>query len=130
MPDSLLNSLCTKQGLAVTQTRPAVPKMLRGPVGIPLFGAPLAPGDKHNASKEGLSLGGRPLRPAVYPVMRHTRPNRAARYTAGQSTYHQLEKCALIIKKKKKKKTRQGAGHASQLFSVRHLYRLSSTHTN
>ena len=29
-------------------------------VGIPLFGAPQAPGDKPNPSEEGLSLGGRP----------------------------------------------------------------------
>ncbi len=28
--------------------------------GIPLFGAPQAPGDKPNPSEEGLSLGGRP----------------------------------------------------------------------
>ena len=30
------------------------------PVGIPLFGAPQAPGDKPNPSEEGYSLGGRP----------------------------------------------------------------------
>ena len=34
-----------------------------GPVGIPLFGAPQAPGNKPNPPEGGISLGGGPLRP-------------------------------------------------------------------
>ena len=70
------------------------PKNASGPIGIPLFGAP---GDEPHPFEEGLSLeGDGPLRLEVYPVMRHTRLNRAARNTAGQSAYHQLEKNAPV----------------------------------
>ena len=47
---------------------PGISKNASDPVGIPLKGAPQAPGDKPNPSEEGLSLGGGPLRQEVFPV--------------------------------------------------------------
>ena len=46
------------------------------PVGIPLFGAPQAPGDKPNPSEEGLSLGGRPPEARGDVSSGGTHPNR------------------------------------------------------
>ena len=71
------------------------------PVGIPLFGAPQASGDKPNPSEEGLSLGGRPLRPEVmYPVVEHTRTNCAARnHSRSRAPYHRTQKGLLILRR-------------------------------
>ena len=88
MPDSLLKSVCSKQGLiklifderptnrtsmaqgllrwvrrlAEAHSHPATPKMPRAPLAFPWIGASQAVGNKPNPSKEGKSPGGRPLR--------------------------------------------------------------------
>ena len=47
-----------------------------GPVGIPFFGAPQAPGNKPNPPEGGISLGDGPWGRRNSPVPRHTRQNR------------------------------------------------------
>ena len=51
---------------AVAHTHPAGSKNALGPVGIPLFGAPQALGDKPNPPEGGKSLGGRPPKTEGY----------------------------------------------------------------
>ena len=60
---------------AIAHTRPAFPKNAYGPVGIPLLGAPQAPGEEPNLPEGSKSLGGRP------PEAEGT-PPQAPRYSA------------------------------------------------
>ena len=79
------------------------------PVGIPLFGAPQAPGDKPNPSEEGKSLGGRPPEARGDISSGETHPNRlcSSQPQSVESAPPQDTKQHRLKKKKKKKKKNQ-----------------------
>ena len=62
------------QGFFKMGLRPTFPKMPRTPSAFNLKGTPQAPGDKHNPPKRVKACGDGSLRPEVYPVTRHSRP--------------------------------------------------------